>query len=877
MRIILFAIAFLSSFCCFSQVNEDFSDGDFTQNPEWSGTVDKFMVDSKKALKLNDTSGESGYANLFTKSSALRGTTWEFYIHLLFNPSINNYGLFYLALSEPGLTETSDGYFLMIGGDADCVSLCRIDHGVYETLLVGRLLMKNINSPRLKIKVQCDKDGNWTLQTCLLNGENDYTIEGTVKDIHYITSSYIGVGCAYTASRNKSFIFDDIHVSADGDIPAEPDHPDRPIPGDTIPPGILSLQAISDTVIRIRYNEAVNIEKANFYVNANHKIKKKSLSKDKQKLDVLLLTPLENNQPYMMTMNGVKDLSGNMMPVCSVSFIYYDTSMQTATFADVVFNEIMADPKGIIAYPESEYIELFNRKDVPVNLKGWKLYYGDKPYVLPETLLLPGNFAVICDEKFRIKWGDCGIEVVGLPSFPSLSNSGKLLYLEDSRERLISWVNYSDSWYKDDFKKKGGFSLECVDTDNLSGDSENWEATIDKKGGTPGRENSVKSALPDNADAEVSYYYLQAPDTLIICFTKSMDFQALSEVGFYRLNNTEKTVVAAKPTFPECKSVALVLSSVLAMEEELEVELSGLKDISGREIKSPFLCKIALSQVPVEGDLFFNELLFNPFPGEDDYVELYNTSEKYIALNQLRFSSLKKDGSYSEAIPLTSDKRVFCPGTYLCFTKEPEILCNRYACCRNGLVWTTALPSLPDDKGTILLLTQGKELLDRFDYTEKMHSALLDNKEGIALEKIFPALNSRAPSNWLSASSASEGGTPGCRNSQYREFVADSNEGFYLENESFSPDGDGLNDELIIAYHLSGENYQASLKAFDLSGRLIHSIAENSRLEQSGCFVWTGKDRNDRLFPVGLYIIYVEVYNPQGEMKHFKLACALTM
>lgn len=880
MRTILAVIAFLSSFCCFSQVIEDFSDGDFTQNPVWTGDIGKFIVDSKKQLKLNVTDTQGGYAGLYTKSSIVRNTKWEFYTHLLFNPSANNYAMFFLADSEPGFGEKSGGYVVKVGGEKDELSFCRMDQGVLETLIEGRRVMKGINSPQLNIRVECDREGNWSLWSKLLNNESEYTKEGIVKDTCYLTTSFVGVGCVYTSSRGKSFIFDDLTVTDSNispgkpDTPDEPDEPVVPDPDDKLPPRIVSLIATADTVVTLDFNEAISIGKATFSIDSSHRIKNEKLSESARKLELLLTNPLENNHEYTLNLNGISDLSGNLMPGSSIRFNYYDTSMQTVAFANVVINEIMANPKGVKELPESEYIELFNRTEAPVSLKGWRLMYGNKPYLLPDQFIAPEGYLVLCSQKFAEAWNTSGVEVAAMNTFPALANSGKLIYLEDSRNKLISWVNYTDNWYKDDFKKKGGFSLECVDPDNLSGNENNWKASCASEGGTPGKVNSVSAVAPDDSRAEIDYFYMNAPDTLVITFTKPMSLASLSNQHNFQITNQESYILKALPEYPECRSVALILSEKI--QEEIQVEVSGVKDISGYDLEGFYSFRIGMPANARLGDLVFNEIMFNPLPGESDYVELFNTSDKYILLESLRFTSQKVDGTLSEALALGTGKRVFTPLSYLCFTRQPELINDRYTVCKNKLIKLNALPSLPDDKGNILLTTFDGEILDRLDYTEKMHSSLLDDKEGIALEKINPGQESHSSSGWLSASSPSGGGTPGCQNSQYRESSEETDQIFRLENNSFSPDGDGIDDEMILRFYTSGENFQANIKIFDAEGRLVNTLVEDFRLGTEGYISWNGKNRQDQLASIGIYIIYIEVYNPKGDFKRFKLACALT-
>lgn len=51
---ILFAhLIVLTGLSISAQINDDFSDGDFTENPAWTGTDTIFIVNANKQLQLN--------------------------------------------------------------------------------------------------------------------------------------------------------------------------------------------------------------------------------------------------------------------------------------------------------------------------------------------------------------------------------------------------------------------------------------------------------------------------------------------------------------------------------------------------------------------------------------------------------------------------------------------------------------------------------------------------------------------------------------------------------------------------------------------------------------------------------------------------------
>lgn len=880
-RTIIYLLAFLSSLCSYSQVKDDFTDGDFTNNPVWSGEVDRFKIDKKGQLKLNDVD-KLGDAYLSTPSLLVRNTTWSFYVHLYFNPSANNYAMFFLTSSSPDLSGILDGYLLLIGGLNDNLSLLRNTGERADYLIEGMKGRLGASSPEVRVKVHCDNDGKWMLYSQVIGVDDDFVEEGTAIDTSISTSSYVGVRCFYTSSRNTSFAFDDILITSDSNIPDEPDEPtnpdepDIPNPSDTTAPKLLSAFAATDSTVQLFFDEDIKVSNAVFHLNGGGGEQRRLLLADKKSVILVFTNKFVDGQTYSLQVGKVKDVAGNYMSDTWINFTYYDGTLQSVDFGDVVFSEIMANPVGVASLPEMEYIELHNNTERPVNLNTWKFHYGNKSYKLAEAIVPPEGYLVLCHEKGQSLWKDMGVSVSGVKSFPELANSGKLLWLEDARGKMISWVEYSDTWYKDNFKKKGGFSLECLDMSNMTNDQGNWAASADASGGTPGQNNSVKAEYPDETVSEVDYSYFLSSDTLVICFNKPMDLISLATKDNYTVTSGSVSIAKAIPSTPGGRNVKIALSDSLRTDEILELELLRLKDISGFDLQGSRDIREGIPQDAALGEVLFNEVLFNPVSGGSDYVELYNDSEKYINLHHLFFASRSDNGGLSEGILLSSIPRTLAPHGYLCFTENIASVKHRYECMDACLFAIGDLPSLPDDKGDIVLLSPSGEAIDEFRYSEKMHTALLNDAEGISLEKIHPGKLSGISANWLSASSASGGGTPGYVNSQYRDLSESSSEEFWLEKQYFTPDGDGADDELVISYNFPEEEAQANIQVYDASGRLVCKIADNFRLEPEGIFIWNGQESDGSPARIGLYIIYIEAYAPSGKMKRYKLGCALT-
>jgi len=537
----------------------------------------------------------------------------------------------------------------------------------------------------------------------------------------------------------------------------------------------------------------------------------------------------------------------------------------------VVFSEIMMDPEPAVGLPAVEYIELYNSNMNNSSLKGWTLYYGEKAYAFPAVTIESKNFCILCSKTAAAMFSS-NIPVVAFESFPILGNSGKQIYLLNEKKELVCFLEYSPEWHSDVFKAKGGWSLECIDLDNLSGDASNWTSSNDINGGTPGYKNSVASVNPDETPPLLTGVYIPSPMQVEMTFSKSLNTTTLK--SFFKLKPEGFDISSVTSDFPANRSVTLHLNETLSTGTIYDLSISGLTDVSGLLLVDTFI-SFGLPEPPDFFDLSLNEVLFNPLPGGVDYVEFVNISEKCVDLSQLWLTSKKLDGSLNEGVRLSVKPMPCLPGSYWLLS-----VCKDSVLAMNGLkaiphsIDLPGFPSLPDDSGNVLLVTNSAQVIDEMDYQEKMHFPLISQREGVSLEKKNPMFSSMDSESWTSASTTSNYGTPGFPNSQYRGLNAAESEGFHLQKSWLTPDNDGLDDGIEIVYQVA-ESTMASLTIYDLNGRIVKDLVKNELLNTNGSVFWDGTANDRSMVPFGRYVLSIEYFAPSGHV--FKKRFVLTV
>jgi hypothetical protein len=281
--------------------------------------------------------------------------------------------------------------------------------------------------------------------------------------------------------------------------------------------------------------------------------------------------------------------------------------------------------------------------------------------------------------------------------------------------------------------------------------------------------------------------------------------------------------------------------------------------------------------VPVfPGELVINEILFDPFPEGNDYVEIYNNSEKELPVHQLYLASRDKNLELTQIYPLSNTKHLLPPGNYLALTRDTNGVFPWFTIrCPECFLQTEKFPSFNNDDDYVVLLDAELGVIDELYYTDEMHSELLFDTEGISLERISFSKQTNMAENWHSASTDSGYGTPGYQNSQYENENLISPQ-ITFSPESFSPNNDGYNDEYKIHYQLDKPGYYANVRVFDSAGRFVLQLTKNSLLASSGEITWNGEDETGQRQSMGVYVVVVEMFDLNGNVKRYKDGVVLT-
>ena len=563
---------------------------------------------------------------------------------------------------------------------------------------------------------------------------------------------------------------------------------------------------------------------------------------------------------YEIICNKISDLQGNTAFNLKGSWTY--TVKQNLNQFDLLITEIMADPTPVAGLPAFEYIEILNKSTRNLDLAGIKLYFEKNEYSMDTNSLMlkPGEYILLCELAAAESFKPLG-NTFGLKRMPSLRNTNGSLTLK-AQEKIIHSVPYDDDWYRDTKKKEGGWSLEMINPENVCDDKNNWIASADVRGGSPAFQNSVWN-VNGFISLTLDSFVIQSDNKVIdLYINKKLGIVSIQDLKF------NPVITINKITYTDSIfKINLQLADPLVSGIVYSLT-TNLKDCVGKAL-NPASARFSRIEKIEKNDLVINEVLFNPPSGGVDYIELYNKSSKAFTVQKLRISNEVNQRSVS-----INNNAFILPGTYFVISSNTIWIKNNYVKVDTGQLIEHSLPSLPDDEGNISIWSPDGILIDSFFYNEKFHYALLNTKEGVALERI-DVNNPQNKSNWHSAAATDKYGTPARKNSVSALNSNTDEEVFTLKNKTFSPDGDGTDDDLLISYTLPDIGFQSQIVVFDDQGRRIRRLYNNVLLSRSGEISWDGKNDQDQIALNGIYIVNIEAFTIDGKRVKKKMSVVL--
>ncbi|MCU0461781.1 MAG: lamin tail domain-containing protein [Bacteroidales bacterium] len=868
-KVILLLLFF--PYLSFGQIIDDFENEVITNWTEGTaghwGAEDDGSISGKYSLHHifdNSASGSDCIGLPLTNLHPSEGITrWSFMIKHGYDPSSSNsWALFLMSDHDPanfanGSVVNGFAAGVNLSGYDDTLRIWKLKKG--SVSVVARCPVNwqnNIGTAEAsKLVVERSERGEWHIMVYDKLNNLKGTASGSDPDL--FNPEWTILNYRYTSTRDRLLWFDDLVIEG---VFYE----------DMSPPEIKEFRITSTNSLELVFNEDPSDDILDASLFTLYDAGNEALTVQRRNpalIKIIFRKSFINKSKNHLTIKKLCDRSGNCIANADVDF-----TPVWAEPADIIISEIMADPIPSVSLPEKEYLEITNRTNFLFNMYNWKLSTESQKSVLPSTKINPGEIMIVCssaDTSLFSKYG----KVIGLKSFPSLTDEGRIIWLSDSSGNFIHGVEYSSAWYGDRLKEGGGWSLEMIDNDSPFFSEGNWEASSSDIGGTPGKKNTASRSNPDETFFGITNAFPVDSTTIILFVSETMTGLAGSAENILIEGNAARSVT---PVDPLMRKFIICSDDPFLKGREYTLFLSGdIHDYSGNEITRRSF-RFGMPETANKHDIVFNEILFNPVPGDPDFIELYNCSGKIIDASRLYLASVSTEtGDTSEVRIVSEESRCLLPGTFYTATTDRNKILYRYPASEPENIFNVPpLPSMPDDRGHLLLLNREMKLIDEVIYTDDMHYSLLADNEGVSLEKIRPEIESSESANWHSASENSGWATPGAVNSVYSADRIASDR-ISLSSGRISPDNDGHEDVLVIDLDLEGMGNVVTITIFDETGRFVKRLKENFLTSGKASVVWDATASNGSLASSGIYIILIDLYTDKGKTKSWKKVCAV--
>jgi len=536
----------------------------------------------------------------------------------------------------------------------------------------------------------------------------------------------------------------------------------------------------------------------------------------------------------------------------------------TTARAGVVINEFAyyLDPSGDTG---KEWIELYNPDPAAMDLSGYDIYAGRSPhYIVPQGFVLAaGSFAVLhLDLSGANTAADLYEGTAPTSNMPNTRGS-LAIFTDSTRDNIVDFVQYGDDSLTYEAAAsnagiwtRGAFldTVTCTWSLGLAADGADSNRVADWKEfskPTPGYTN-----IPQAFDAALSVPYtapLEIPagsPFTVSALVKNQGARAALNVSliFYRDTNGDSICQAGETVLHQehwdsLNGERLCSFSHSALAEGAYQLTASVECDSEIVLSNNHQVLTYLAGSP----LAVNEIMYGPFSGMPEWVELYNRSGSPVDVRNWTI----EDAALSPK-SIAAASQTVAPGAYLLLASDTSGL---WGSCPK--IKISGWPGLNNDSDIVCLRDARGAIADRVQYR-----AAWGGGGGISLEKVNPLLLNQDAASW-GGCVAPYKSTPGAQNSIYIEKLG-SSASLSVSPNPFSPDGDGSEDRTLIGFEFSWTRSEVNIRIFDRLGRPVKTLAEQQSFGASGTVVWDGRDGGNRVCPMGVYIVLLEARDANG-------------
>ncbi len=371
----------------------------------------------------------------------------------------------------------------------------------------------------------------------------------------------------------------------------------------------------------------------------------------------------------------------------------------------------------------------------------------------------------------------------------------------------------------------------------------------------------------DRTPPSVSSVKASSPNILTVEFSEALDMVSALDRQHYKVNNGIGG--PSQVTFAAGSSNTVLLQFDMDFDPSLDYSLNieEVMDVNGNTMEASSWPFVYIGP-PDKGDLLISEILFNPYPGEEDFLEIYNPTNHPIDLTGCTIRNDYRD------ISKTLQEGIIPSKSYLAISQDTQSLIMRYKPDPGAIFQKFNLPPFNNEQGNAMLISPSGVVIDSMNYDQEMHFSLIDDPEGVSLERLSFDVPATQKDNWHSAAKSTRYATPGYQNSNLIP-ISNGEDRFFWVRKTFSPNQDGVDDIMVLGYMLDKPGYVANFKVFDVAGNQIKVLASNELLGTTGNIIWDGLDDNGSRAAIGHYILSGEIFHPQGEVIHVKKVVTL--